>query len=298
VTSFQFAGGGPAASPPDGPSEFGSIVPLPGVPTSVERGGDWTLQRLAREVAPPPRRFQLSNAKAAAAPTDGVQVLLQTRIDALDLTVLRGGGRAVGDWAREHGFLLTPDAPEVLDFYAKRSPVFLAARYDAAAARAKGLAAGDGTPIHLTIPLDNPWVPLRILTLGRGALEPVSADVFLLTDKRPALLPGPNTVMTLDRSQAASSSLLSDLRSDKGMGWVSQNMWLTYLRINTTSSHLQNDLAIDTTGRGRPSAVLAGGVAPAPAHSGSTSTLPMWVLAGLLLTGTAIAVLFIARRSG
>src|SRR2546421_7972400 len=45
VTSFQFAGGG---------AEFGSIIPLPGIPTTVERGGDWTLQRLAREVAPPP----------------------------------------------------------------------------------------------------------------------------------------------------------------------------------------------------------------------------------------------------
>ncbi len=37
VTSFAFAGG---------EGEFGSLVPLPDVPTSVERGGDWTLQRL------------------------------------------------------------------------------------------------------------------------------------------------------------------------------------------------------------------------------------------------------------
>src|SRR5438309_7116790 len=43
VTSFTFAGDG---------AEFGSIVPLPGVPTNVERGGDWTLQRLEREVQP------------------------------------------------------------------------------------------------------------------------------------------------------------------------------------------------------------------------------------------------------
>src|SRR5687768_3589359 len=44
VTSFTFEGGG---------AEFGSIVPLPGVPSKVERAGDWTLQRLEREVAPP-----------------------------------------------------------------------------------------------------------------------------------------------------------------------------------------------------------------------------------------------------
>src|SRR5882757_6784136 len=49
VTSFEFVGEG---------AEVGSIVPLPGVPTSVERGGDWTLQRLALEVAPPAPVFE------------------------------------------------------------------------------------------------------------------------------------------------------------------------------------------------------------------------------------------------
>ena len=44
VTSFEFTGEG---------AELGSIVPLPDVPTKVERGGDWTLQRLQQEVAPP-----------------------------------------------------------------------------------------------------------------------------------------------------------------------------------------------------------------------------------------------------
>src|ERR1700755_1112756 len=43
VTSFEFRGVG---------QEVGSTVPLPGVPTKVERGGDWTLQRLEREVQP------------------------------------------------------------------------------------------------------------------------------------------------------------------------------------------------------------------------------------------------------
>ena len=43
VTAFQFAGGGGA---------FGSLTPLPGIPSSVEKGGDWTLQRLVRETEP------------------------------------------------------------------------------------------------------------------------------------------------------------------------------------------------------------------------------------------------------
>src|SRR3954452_10931209 len=46
ITSFQFAGDSTVG-------EFGSIVPLPAVPTSVERGGDWTLQRLEKETTPP-----------------------------------------------------------------------------------------------------------------------------------------------------------------------------------------------------------------------------------------------------
>src|SRR5207237_10658585 len=46
VTSFTFDGAGGA---------FGSLVPLPGVPSDVQRGGDWTLPRLVRETRPQPR---------------------------------------------------------------------------------------------------------------------------------------------------------------------------------------------------------------------------------------------------
>src|SRR5437899_3381593 len=106
VTAFKFLGGG---------GQFGTLIPLPDVPTSVERGGAWTLQRLVRETQPP-RLFAVPAAQAASA-QDGVEVLLQARVDALDLTVLKGGGAAVADRAHEHGFRLSPDAPEGLDFY-------------------------------------------------------------------------------------------------------------------------------------------------------------------------------------
>ncbi|HEX2192875.1 MAG TPA: DUF2330 domain-containing protein [Acidimicrobiales bacterium] len=249
VTSFSFAGTGGA---------FGSIVPLPGVPSNVERGGDWTLQRLVREVAPP--TFALADAAAretvASAPAE---VLLETRVDALDLTVLKGGGGAVGEWATANGFNLTPDAPEVLDFYARRSPIFLAARFNADAARDRNLALGDGIPVHLTIPTTNPWVPLRILGLGRTPAEQIDADVFLLTDRRPALLAGEDGAgLTVERQGPASERLLADLRSDKGMEWVPESMWLSYLKVAASPGELTYDLAVDASGERQPSRRAAG----------------------------------------
>ena len=44
VTSFEFQG--------TGGGEFGTLIPLPGIPSNVEKGGAWTLQRLIRETTP------------------------------------------------------------------------------------------------------------------------------------------------------------------------------------------------------------------------------------------------------
>lgn len=291
VTAFAFAGGGGA---------FGSITPLPGIPTDVVRGGDWTLQRLVLETDPPPV-FALAEDAARAA--GSAEVLLQTRIDALDITILRGGGDEVGQWARDHGFRLPPDAPEVLDFYAQRSPIFMAAAFDADAAAARGQAIGDGTPVHLTIPTDNPWVPLRILGLGKQAAERVEADVYLLTDERPALLPNPGRVtpasgLRLAHSAAATDLLLSDLRSDVGMGWVPDDAWLTKVEVDASAPELTFDLAIDASGAGRPSAVDAGfapiGPTPAP-----TSPVPYLLLvAAILVVAVPVGMDRLLTRAG
>lgn len=261
VTSFEFAGGGGEGG------EVGSIIPLPGVPTRVERGGEWTLQRLILETQPQPQAAFLVAADEAGA-AERAEVLLETKIDALEITILKGGGTAVGNWAREHGFALTPDAPEVLDFYAERSPIFMAARFDAREARERGFSTGDGTPIHLTIPTPNPWVPLRILALGQTPEARVEADVYLLTDREPTTLPVAIPAVSadllpsgliLERSEQASDSLIADLRSDKGMGWIpSSGMWLTYLRVDSKAGDLGYDLAIDASGAGSPSRVQAG----------------------------------------
>ena len=287
VTNFEFAGGG---------AEFGSIVPLPGVPTKVKRAGDWTLQRLVQEITPPPpRRAVLFS--AAGATDESATVLYETRIDALDITILEGGGDAVGEWAEKNGFALTPDTPEVLDFYAERSPIFMAARFDPKAARNQDQTIGDGTPIHLTIPTPNPWVPLRILTLGLPDEARVEADLFVLTENVPEMLPAPTVGtgkgLALERSERASLDLLQDLRSDKGMGWIpAEDMWFSFIRIDTRARDLRHDLAIDATGVGEPSPIAAGLDIPVPelpAYPGVAYPVWAWIAAAIALWG-AIAL--------
>jgi Uncharacterized protein conserved in bacteria (DUF2330) len=292
VTAFQFQGGG---------GEFGTLIPLPGVPTKVERGGGWTLQRLELET----QIVELEAAGKAAGGgggAGGATVILETKIDALDITVLEGGGPDVAVWAEEHGFRLSPDAPEVLDFYAARSPIFLAAVFDGAAAAERGQQIGDGTPVHITIPTSNPWVPLRVLGLGKQAEDRIDADVFLLTDNKPALLPQPGAKMALAYSQEASETLLTDLRSDENSAWVPQSAWLTKLAINSPTSDLKFDLAVDTSGRNKPSQVAAGIVAlprtGGPIGGDGSDGSAVWTLGAVVALGVIAGVVRRRSRAG
>jgi hypothetical protein len=292
VTSFEFAGAGGG--------KFGSIVPLPEVPTDVTKAGRWTLQRLVEEVQPPqPVAFQnaLSRAEDASA-----KVLMTKRVSALDIVVLKGGGDEVGTWAKDNGFFLPPDAPEVLDFYAQRSPIFMAVRFNLARAEGKGLQAGDGIPVHVTIPTDRPWVPLRILGLGRGADETVEADVFLLNETKPLLMPGMDEAGSSDglvheRSEEASKALLTDLAGDRGMDWLpTEDLWLDYIRINTRAADLDHDLAISVDGE-TPSPVDAGyALAGTTIPRGQSTPTWAWVMGGALLVLILMGSNFLVSR--
>jgi hypothetical protein len=294
VTGFEFAGAG---------GKFGSIIPLPAVPSRVIKGGDWTLQRLAQETQPVVSADFARTSDVALASVEA-DVILEKEIDALDVTILRGGGGdAVGEWAKENGFQLPPDAPEVLDFYADRSPIFMAAKFDAKRAAAQNQGIGDSTPVHVVIPTDDPWVPLRILGLGKEGNEVIDADVYLVTDRRPAMLPRPtleSSALRVEQSGPASESLLADLRSDRGMNWLPRNdMWLTYLRVNGEARDLNHDLAIDAAG-GQPSLVDAGLSDPAhrfPAPSEETQRLWAWAMAiGVGVTALVTANRFVASK--
>ncbi|HEX2423029.1 MAG TPA: hypothetical protein VHN56_07785, partial [Actinomycetota bacterium] len=102
ITSFEYAG--------KTSGDVGSIIPLPGIPSKVIKGGGWTLQRLVLETNPP--IFATDGVVAASAAPERAVVILKTKIDSLDVTVLKGGAVAVGTWATQHGFFLPPDAVE------------------------------------------------------------------------------------------------------------------------------------------------------------------------------------------
>jgi Uncharacterized protein conserved in bacteria (DUF2330) len=295
VTGFEFAGAG---------GKFGSIIPLPDVPTKVIKGGRWTLQRLQIETQPPTfERLALDTLTAQAASAPKAEVILEAEIDALDVTVLKGGGDEVGLWAKENGFNLPPDAPEVLDFYAQRSPIFMAAKFNAERAAARGQQKGDSTPVHAVIPTDDPWVPLRILGLGKADAEIVDADVYLLTDNIPAMLPRPeldSDTMNIKYNDAASPLLLRELRSDRGMSWLpKKGMWLTYIRVKGEAEDIRHDLALNVDG-GTPSAADAGlGGTPLSNLVPDEETSRMWAWAiavGLTAAAFVFADRFVASR--
>jgi hypothetical protein len=194
----------------------------------------------------------------------------------------------------------------------------MAVRFDASRAAEEGVGVGDGTPVHVVIPTTNPWVPLRILGLGAGAEAPVEADVYLLTDREPALLPAPvspavagvleardvHPGIVLERSEPASTSLIADLRSDAGMNWMpTDDLWLSFLRVDARAGDLVYDLAVDASGAGQPSPVAAGlepDAARAPSSSGIVDRLP-WValaLGAAFVAGVALSRGRLRRAAG
>lgn len=267
----------------------GWIVPLPAVPDSVEKGGAWTLQRLERETHPEPKFAALRAASAATG--SAAQVIQQVQIDALDVTVLKGSGQAVIDWCRQNGFVLPDETRAHLLAYAATSPIFMAAKYDLTAARARGQLSGDGTPVLITMHTPHLWVPLEVLA---NALDPVSADLYLLTDEKPqaaeTLAPG----FVLAEQEPMGTQLQHDLSTDRNMSWVPQQGWLSYLTLNAPSPQVTYDLNIAPDGGVHLASMGVGPVAGgrlAAAVVATPSPAPRWrepLIAVLVLAVAAV----------
>src|SRR3989475_1331737 len=170
LTSFSYNGEA---------SSFGWIVPLPAVPEKVEEGGGWTLQRLFRETHPQPQILDLAFAGHRANTPTSAEVIMQVQVRALDITVLRGSGQAVLDWAAGNGFAIDAETRLHVMHYAMGSPVFMAAKYNAERAQQERLLFGDGAPVLITLKIAHPWVPFEVLAAG----PQVQAELYLLSDK-------------------------------------------------------------------------------------------------------------------
>jgi hypothetical protein len=242
-------------------SDVGWIVPLPAVPTSIEPGGRWTLQRLVREFSPPVALSAGGAGVANAASVPEAQVIQQTTVDAVDLTVLKGSAAEVLQWCRDNDFAVNDETKAHIEDYARSSPIFMAARYDVQKANALGRFQGDGTPVLITMPTPHLWVPLEVLA---NALDPVDADLFLLTDTPTSSgeefglfglptssvgdeLPGaPGFV--LQAQKPMSEQLHTDLASDRNMSWVPSSGWVTHLSLHAQSPSVDYDMNVTSAG--------------------------------------------------
>jgi len=247
LTSFSYQGNF---------ANLGWIVPLPAVPLKIEEGGAWTLQRLALETHPVEFRF---GAEHAAATADSAAVLQQVKIEALNLTVIKGSGQEVLNWATSNNFFLNTETRGHLLAYAKGSPIFLAAKYDTSAATARGLFQGDGTPILITMRTEHIWVPLEVLAIEG---QQVQADLYLLTDQPVyttafAAMVGQSSVggeipgasgFAVSFQEHLTPTLFHDLSTDRNMGWVRSNSWLTYLSLDAPEPTVTYDLGVSPSG--------------------------------------------------
>jgi len=248
LTSFSYQGNF---------ANLGWIVPLPAVPLKIEEGGAWTLQRLALETHPV--RFAAFGAEDASVPSATAAVLQQVKIEALNLTVIKGSGQEVLNWATSNNFFLNTETRGHLLAYAKGSPIFLAAKYDTSAATARGLFQGDGTPILITMRTEHIWVPLEVLAIEG---QQVQADLYLLTDQPVyttafAAMVGQSSVggeihgasgFAVSFQEHLTPTLFHDLSTDRNMGWVRSNSWLTYLSLDAPEPTVTYDLGVSPSG--------------------------------------------------
>ena len=304
LTSFSYEGSA---------QNLGWIVPLPAVPDSIQDGGAWTLQRLDIE-SHPERQVFLGGASVAPS---AAQVIEQVQVEALNVTVIKGSGEEIVNWAKQNGFVLNEETRAHLRIYAKGSPIFMAAKYDTHLATQRHQLQGDGVPLLITMKTPHPWVPLEVLALDG---QEVQADLYFLTDMplnvsdlnakvgQSAVgsdVPGAPGLKVAFQEQVP-DQLYKDLSGDRNMGWVRPKSWFTYLSLDAPSEQETNDLGISNPGVIR---LASFGTPPLAVVDGTRSQeIPGWVptlplntpqwFEGFLVAALVVgAVIFLIRRS-
>lgn len=261
---------------------LGWIVPLPSIPLSIQEGGAWTLQRLVRETRPTPIVDLQFGAAAPAA--NAAVVIQQVKVEALNITVLKGSGQEVLNWCAQNGFVVEGDTRAHLLKYAAGSPIFMAAKYDTAAVQARHQISGDGAPVLITMRTPHIWVPLEVLALDG---QQVNADLYLLTDdpvttsKVGAVfgqtptgtqVPGAQGLV-VNFQERMNPTLYHDLSTDRNMSWVRPDGWLTYLSLDAPSEQVTYDLSVTPDGMLRTHPYGASPLASVD----SAQAIPTWV---------------------
>ena len=217
--------------------------------------------------------------------------------------MLRGSGQAVLDWAGENGFAVDAETRAHVLQYAKGSPIFMAAKYNAGRAQQQRLLFGDGAPVLITMKIPHPWVPFEVLAAG----QQVQADLYLLSDKPVntsewRALIGASGVGTkvqgaegfsLEFQEKMTDGLYKDLSTDKNMGWVRRDSWLTYLTLNAPDDKVTYDLSVTPMGVVKvapfgtePTAIVDGNTAATKPLDAPTA--PMGTATTLLVLGLVI----------
>ncbi len=305
MTSFTYQGN---------VDNVGWIVPLPANPEKIEEGGGWALQRLVRETHPVVQNFSLAGDANAPQATAGAQVLQQVRVQALDITVVKGSGDEIVQWGRDNGFFIDKETEEHLLAYAKGSPFFMAAKYDTAAAKARGQNQGDGAPVLITMRIPHPWIPFEVLALDG---QQTQADLFLLTDtpvyasdfdssigKSSVGAQVPNASgLKVAFQEKMNAALYKDLSTDKNMGWVRSDSWLTYLTLDAPDTKVTYDMGVSSTGVIR---IAPFGTAPMAVVDGVASRelpvrfplgTPQLALTLAILLAFGVTIFFIVRAA-
>ena len=216
---------------------------------------------------------------------------------------MRGSGQAVLDWAADNGFAVDAETRLHVMHYAMGSPVFMAAKYNAERAQQQRLLFGDGAPVLITLKIAHPWIPFEVLAAG----QQVQADLYLLSDKPVntsewRALIGQSGVgssvqgaegFTMEFQEKMTDGLYKDLSSDKNMGWVRRDSWLTYLTLNAADTKVTYDMSVTPMGVIK---VAPFGTKPMAIVDGRRSTRPVDLPTAPM--GTAFMLLTLAVLIG
>lgn len=301
-------------SRPSENSSIGFLVPTPGVPQLAEVSGqaftrvqNWMRPR---EIHRTENRYHFSvlqsrpnqdgfvgaAAPNSSAPGEGVQVLAQQQVGAMQATVLKGGAGEVVRWLKRNGYPTRPSFVRWLQPYARKGWVITAFKFARPKSQQRAWDVRT-TTVRLSFAIDQPFYPYREPRHEKNEPQPVrQLALYVFEAGRIEGQAGRNAwKVAPEWSQAVSGQadlgdLMSDLKLERGvLGSPKSPLWMTAF-VDSQATRLDADLQFR----------LAGSQAPVePPPTVNTSVRDVYVpldLAALALLGLGSVAW--ARRRG